>query len=62
MDFTAYVQKQINLVRSRHCGETFLVEKGEVFPVGERERLLSELNGLKGLNKEERSIFYRRFA
>ena len=54
MNFTAYIQRQKNLIRSRHEGETFLLEKGEVIPVTDRDKLLYELDNLKGLNKAER--------
>lgn len=54
MNFTAYIERQKSIIRSRHEGETFLIEKGEVIPVSESEKLLSELSRLKGLNKRER--------
>ena len=54
MNFIAYVQRQKNLIRRRHDGETFLIEKGEAVPVCEREKILAELDNLKGLNKAER--------
>ena len=54
MNFTAYIERQKNIIRGRHEGETFLLEKGEVIPLSESEKLLSELSRLKGLNKRER--------
>ncbi len=54
MNFTAYIQRQKNLIRGRHEGETFLLEKGEVIPLSESDKLLCELESLKGLNKRER--------
>lgn len=56
MNFTAYIERQKNLIRSRHEGETFLIEKGEVIPIQDRERLLSELDNMRGLNVLERIL------
>lgn len=54
MNFTAYIQRQKNLIRSRHEGETFLIENGELIPIPDRDKLLSELDSLGGLNVFER--------
>ncbi|MCH5146567.1 MAG: hypothetical protein J1F61_01010 [Clostridiales bacterium] len=54
MNFTAYIQRQKNLIRSRHEGETFLIENGELIPIPDRDKLLSELDSLVGLNVFER--------
>ena len=54
MNFTAYIQRQKNLIRSRHEGETFLIENGELIPIPDREKLLSELDSMCGLNVFER--------
>lgn len=57
MNFTAYIQKQKNLIRSRHEEETFLNEKGEYISVSDRDRLLDELDSICGLNVPERAKF-----
>ena len=54
MTFTAYIERQKSIIRSRHEGETFLIEKGEVIPLTKSEVILYELSSLKGLNKNER--------
>ncbi len=59
MTFTAYIERQKNIIRSRHEGETFLVQRGETIPLNESEKLLNDLCGLKGLNKKERQTFRR---
>ncbi len=57
MNFTAYIERQKNLIRSRHEGETFLSQNGEITLVSETERLFSEISGLKGLNTGERTEY-----
>lgn len=59
MNFTAYIERQKSLIRERHEGELFLLEKGEVIPLSESEKLLSELAKIKGLNTRERQLFRR---
>ena len=59
MNFTAYIERQKNIIRSRHEGETFLVQRGETIPLNESEKLLNDLCELKGLNKKERQTFRR---
>lgn len=59
MTFTAYIERQKNIIRSRHEGETFLLEKGEVITICDSERLLYELSSMKGLNKHERQKLNR---
>ena len=58
MNFAAYIQRQKNIIRSRHEGETFLIQKGEVTALSESERILYELESLRGLNKRERRRAY----
>ena len=62
MNFTAYIQRQKTIIRSRHTGETFLISGGEAFPLPDTEKLLSELDAMRGLNKRERTAFARRTA
>lgn len=61
MNFTAYIERQKKMIRSRHEGDTFLLQQGEVIPVSESERLYIELCNSKGLNTLERQ-FARRSA
>ena len=57
MTFTAYIQRQKNMIRNRHEGETFLLERGEVFELDESQRLLQNLSKRKGLNTRERMSY-----
>lgn len=54
MNFNAYIQRQINLIRNRRVDEKILPGNEEVLPLNGREKLLNELDNLKGLNKCER--------
>ena len=54
MNFTAYIERQKNIIRSRHEGETFLIEKGEEIRLDETQLALDKLSALQGLNKRER--------
>lgn len=54
MNFTAYIQRQKNIIRSRHEGETFLIENGEIIAIPDTDKLLNELDLLCGLNVAER--------
>lgn len=54
MNFTAYIQRQKKIIRSRHEGETFLIENGELIPIHNTEKLFEELDSLCGLNVFER--------
>ena len=54
MNFTAYIERQKNIIRHRRDGETYLIQKGEEIPLSETDRLLIELESLKGLNRRER--------
>ena len=54
MNFTAYIERQKSIIRKKHEGEEFLMHRGEVIPMDEREKLLKELANLGGLNKSER--------
>lgn len=75
MTYSAYIQKQKMLIRRRHEGETFLIQKGETLninqtetllmrndeamPLNQSEKLLNDLDSLKGLNTGERLKFCR---
>ena len=54
MNFTTYIQRQKRMIRSRHEGETFLIENGELIPIHDTEKLFEELDSLCGLNVFER--------
>lgn len=54
MNFTAYIERQKSLIRSRHDGETYFMEGEECMPVSVTEKILCELSSLKGLNTRER--------
>jgi hypothetical protein len=60
MNFTAYVDRQKNLIRQRHEGETYLIDSNKSFIVRDSEEILVEMDALKGLNKAERLFFSRR--
>ena len=60
MNFTLYIERQKQIIRTRHEGETFLIDKGECIPVNECERLFLELSNSKGLNMRERQAYARR--
>ncbi len=55
MNFSAYVQRQKNMIRGHHC-EIFITEKTEEVRLYDREELLIELDNLKGLNTPERLL------
>lgn len=59
MNYTAYIERQKSLIRERHEGELFLLDKGEVITVSESEKLLDELDRMKGLNVRERMCYGR---
>lgn len=59
MNFTAYIERQKNLIRRRHEGEVQLLQGGEVVASSRTEILLYELTELKGLNTPERQKFNR---
>ncbi len=60
MNFTAYIERQKNIIRRRHEGEVQLLQNGEVVASSRTEILLFELTQLKGLNKSERLNFNRK--
>lgn len=54
MNFTAYIERQKSLIRGRHIGETYLLQKEESMPVSVSEKILEELSSMRGLNTRER--------
>ena len=60
MTFTAYIQRQKKIIRSRHEGETFLIQKEDAILLDDSEKLLDELRSLKGLNTRERQTIRSR--
>ena len=61
MTFTAYIQRQKSLIRSRQGIESKAVFK-EIAPEYSTEQLLDELINLKGLNTAERQRFSKIFS
>ena len=59
MNFTAYIERQKVLIRERHEGELFLLDKDEVVSLTESDKLFAELDKVKGLNTRERMYFRR---
>ncbi len=57
MTFTAYIERQKNIIRNRHEGEVFLIRKDEIIKLTESDVLLNELSSFKGLNTDERLNF-----
>ena len=57
MTFTAYIQRQKNLIRERREGEIYLTHKGEVIGVSEEDNLFFELSKSRGLNTRERMMY-----
>ncbi|MDE6598071.1 MAG: hypothetical protein K2K60_05490 [Clostridia bacterium] len=59
MTFTAYIERQKNLIKSRHDSDTELYE-GAYDMQSESEKLFDDLDSLKGLNTSERLNFTRK--
>jgi hypothetical protein len=55
MTYFAYIQRQKQLIRERHEGETYLFTQNTVIAVRPTEQIFNELDNLEGLNKAERS-------
>lgn len=53
MNFTAYIERQKNLIRKRHEGDEFLMHRGELIPMDDSEKILKELAELEGFNSRE---------
>ncbi len=58
MTFSAYIQRQKGIIRSRHEGEVYLTQKGETVKLTESEKIFKELSAMKGLNTKERMRAY----
>lgn len=54
MNFAAYIERQKKIIRTRHEGETYLIENGEYVRLTETEKLFAELDRSCGLNTKER--------
>ena len=62
MTFTAYIQRQKSLIRSRRDSEVISVcQREEIIPVYDTEKLLEDLISLKGLNTAERQRYSNDF-
>ena len=58
MTFTAYIQRQKSLIRSRREGEPSVkYEREEIIPEYDTETLFGELSAMKGLNTAERQRY-----
>ena len=63
MTFTAYIQRQKSLIRSRREGEIYTKrEREEILPEYDTETLFGELSALKGLNTAEREQYFNAFS
>lgn len=62
MTFTAYIQRQKSLIRSRREGEAEVTRREEIIPEYDTETLIEELASLKGLNTVERQRYSKIFA
>ena len=61
MTFTAYIERQKSLIRSRHETEIILAAEEES-RVADSDTLFEELSSIKGLNVAERLVFSKVFA
>ena len=61
MTFTAYIQRQKSLIRSRR-GDGREIRSERIIPEYDTQSLLDELISLKGLNTEERVKFSKIFT
>lgn len=60
MNFNAYIERQKSLIRGRHEGEIYLLEKGEEINLTKSEKIFYELSVCKGFNVTERMYFKRK--
>lgn len=61
MTFTAYIQRQKSLIRSRREVEITRVYREEILPEYDTDTLLDELTSFKGLNTAERQKYSQIF-
>ena len=59
MNFTAYIERQKNIISDRHIVEIFLISKENISEGADSEKLLRDLSSIKGLNTNERMRFGR---
>ncbi|MDE7306930.1 MAG: hypothetical protein K2N33_06025 [Clostridia bacterium] len=59
MTFTAYIERQKNLIKNRHDSDTDIYERAYDMQ-SESEKLFDDLDSLKGLNTSERLSFTRK--
>ena len=62
MTFTAYIQRQKSLIRSRNGMRPVVMRREQIIPEYDTEALLEHLQSLKGLNTEERQQFSKIFS
>lgn len=53
MTYQSYVQRQKDIIRGRHSGETYLLQQGEVIRLSDSDRIFNELEHMKGLKSKE---------
>jgi hypothetical protein len=57
MTYFSYIQRQKQLIRARHEGETYLFTQNTVIALRPTEQIFEEMDKLEGLNKNERKDF-----
>ena len=62
MTFTAYIQRQKSLIRSRRDTEFTEYRREQIIPEYDTEKLIEELSSLKGLNTAERQRYSKIFS
>ena len=62
MTFTAYIQRQKSLIRSRREVEPYSEKSRHIIPEYDTETLFGELSAMKGLNTAEREQYYDVFS
>ena len=70
MTFSAYIQRQKSLIRSRNGGSPSIInrrvegapKRDIILPEYDTKALLDELNSLKGLNTAERQRYSKKFS
>ncbi|MCD7728795.1 MAG: hypothetical protein LUI60_02640 [Clostridia bacterium] len=62
MTFATYVERQKSIIREKHLGEEHFIIGGQEVPLKSREQILREIEGMRGLNKNERGEYPSRRA